>query len=185
MLGLVAAGLILSATDVGSALLFATALYIAAVAVRCVGCAIDAPSLGQRLLWTGRALGLVGAAIAVSFPATLYQEIAVLVAQGRPLTYDIERAIWYEVGMMPLTIVPALVAFRWARAGGLLFVLGGTITVAVAWLQPFGEIYPEARGTGITGIRVLDLLCQPAFVTAGLLLVGAREVRAIVRTTER
>jgi hypothetical protein len=162
--------------DPASAILFAVALLAVVVALLCVRRAIGASSARARLVWLGRALALVGAAIAVSFPATLYQEIVMLADQGRTPTYDIARAIWYETAMMPLVALPAAIALRWPRLGGALFVLTGVATAALAIWQPFGVIYPESRGW--TGAPVLDVLLQPAFVTAALLLAGSSRVWA-------
>ncbi len=162
-----------SGTDVGSTILGATALLLGALAVLGVGRAIDTPRARGRALWAGRALGLLGAVVAISFPAVLYQEIAMLVGQGRPLTYDIERALWFEFAMMPLVVVPALVALRWSRVGGVLFLLEGVFRIVVSVTQPFGVLYPEATGSGFIGIPVLDLLLQPGFITAALLLFGS------------
>ncbi len=156
----------ISGTDLGSTILFATALLVVAVAVLCAGRAIDAASLRDRLVWVGRALGLLGAAVAISFPAVLYQEIAMLIGQSRALTYDIEAALWYEFRTMPLLVVPALVALRWARVGGLLFLLDGIFNVFVASFQPFGVVYPEAASSAWIGI-------PPVFITAALLLLGS------------
>ncbi len=170
---------VLSGTDIGSTILFVTAIALGGAAILCAGRAIDASNVSERIVWAGRALGLVGAVVAVSFPATLYQEMSMLVGQGKPLTYNIERALWYEVGKMPFVLVPALVAMRWTRMGAALFVLSGIVNVLVGVFQPFGVLYPEATRSGLIGLPVVDLLLQPAFVTAALLWIGSR--RAMMR----
>lgn len=168
-----------SGTDAGSAILFAVAILLGGGAVVCGARAISAAGGREALLWAGRALGLLGAAVAISFPATLYQEIAMLAAQGRRATYDIERALWYEMRMMPLVVVPALLALRWPRAGGVLFLLEGAFAIFVSLARPFGVIYPEATGGG--GV---DLLAQtPPFVAGALLLLGT--VRRPARPVDR
>jgi hypothetical protein len=164
--------LLVSGTDGGSAVLSSAALFLVALAVGCAARAACATSLGARLVWAGRMLAMIGAAFAVVMPAILYQEIVMLTDQGRALTYDIAGAIWYEFRAMPLVILPALIAYRWARVGGVLLLLDGLFNVAFSLFQPFGVIYPDASGSGFTGVLVLDLVLQPAFVTAALLLVG-------------
>jgi hypothetical protein len=118
-------------------------------------------------------LALLAAAVAVSFPAVLYGEITMLVDQGRALTYDIQGALWYEFRAMALVLVPALVALRWARTGGVLFVLNGIFNIIVSLFQPFGVIYPEADTGGLLGLGALGLIIQPAFLIAALLLFGS------------
>lgn len=91
-----------------------------------------------------------------------------LTAQGRPLTYDMQRAFWYEMGVMPLVVVPALVALRWPRAGGMSFLMGAALTIVIALGKPFGVIYPEATGGAVADVVSL----VPPLVTALLLLLG-------------
>jgi hypothetical protein len=162
-----------SGTDPGSVILFVLAVGAVAPALLCVGRAIAARGVHRKLLWLGRALALVGAAVVVSFPAVLYQEIAMLVGQGRALTYDIQRALWYEAAVMPLVLVPALVTLRWPRLGGVLFVLDGLLNILQSLYQPFGVLYPEATAGGWTGVPLLSLILQPAFIAAALLLFGS------------
>jgi len=160
-----------SGTDPASTILFGLAIAAVALALRCAGRAFDAPGRA-KLTWIGRALALVGAAVAISFPAVLYQEIAMIAAQGRALSYDIPRALWFEAATMPLVVIPALVALRWSRAGAMLFLLDGLFNVAMSVYQPFGVLYPEAAGSGPIGVPILDLIVQPQLVVAALLLLG-------------
>jgi hypothetical protein len=156
--------------DFASAILAALGLLIGAVAAYCLGRAVDARGERIGLLWAGRALALFGAAFAIIFPAILYGEIVQLIHRGKPLTYDIEAAIWYQFRMMPLTVVPALVALRWGRIGGLLFLLLGAFSIADG-IYHFGGVnyYPE----GATGLMELVVVNMPAFLTAALLFVGS------------
>jgi hypothetical protein len=110
----------------------------------------------------------------IIFPAILYGEIVQLIQRGRPLTYDIEAAIWHEFRVMPLTVVPALVALRWARIGGLLFLLLAAYSIA-GGLYHFGGVnyYPE----GATGLMDNLIVNVPAFLTAALLFVGSERWR--------
>jgi hypothetical protein len=165
--------LVMTATDVGSVLLFGAGLFLVSLAAYCLGRAIDATGRGPRLVWSGRMLALLAAAVAVSFPAVLYGEITMLVGQGRAPTYDIEGALWYEFHAMPLVLVPGLVALRWTRSGAVLFVLDGIVNIALSVLQPFGVIYPEADSGGFLGLGALGLIMQPAFLIAALLLIGS------------
>lgn len=156
-------GVVLTSSDgssPGPTILFVTAGLVAALGAVCAGRAIDAGTVRSRLLWVGRALALVGAAVTIVFPAVLYQEIAMLASQGRQPTYDIEAAMWHEFQLMPLVVVPAFVALRWARLGAALFVLDGVF-------------------------QAIDLLIQPAFITAALLLFGSSATTNIGRATPR
>ena len=156
--------------DVASAILGALGLLVGAGAAYCLGRAVDARGQHIGLLWAGRALALFGAAFAIIFPAILYGEIVQLVQRGKPLTYDIEAAIWHEFRVLPLTVVPALVTLRWARVGGLLFLLMAAYSVADS-LYHFGGVnyYPE----GATGLMDNVIANVPAFLTATLLFVGS------------
>lgn len=162
-----------SGTDPASAILFVLAIVALAAAVLCAGRAIAARGIHRKLLWVGRVLALVGAAVAVSFPAVLYQEIATLVGQGRAPTYDIQRALWYEAASMPFVVVPALVALRWPRLGGVLLALDGSLNIIQSVYQPFGVLYPEASPGGWTGVGLLSLIMQPALIAAALLVFGS------------
>jgi hypothetical protein len=160
--------------DLASAILGVLGLLIGAGAVYCLGRAVDARGERIGLLWAGRALALFGAAFVIIFPAILYGEIVQLIQRGRPLTYDIEAAIWHEFRVMPLTVVPALVALRWARIGGLLFLLLAAYSIA-GGLYHFGGVnyYPE----GATGLMDNLIVNVPAFLTAALLFVGSERWR--------
>ncbi len=160
--------------DLASAILGVLGLLIGAGAVYCLGRAVDARGERIGLLWAGRALALFGAAFVIIFPAILYGEIVQLIQRGRPLTYDIEAAIWHEFRVMPLTVVPALVALRWARIGGLLFLLLAAYSIADG-LYHFGGVnyYPE----GATGLMDNLIVNVPAFLTAALLFVGSARWR--------
>lgn len=161
-----------SGTDPASTILFGVAIITVAVALLCVGRAGDAAAVRMKILWIGRALGLLGSAVAVSFPAELYQEIQMLVSRGETPAAWFPAAIRYQVAVMPLVTVPALVALRWARLGGVLFLIGGIFNIFESLYRPFGVVFPEATGSGWTGIGAIDLILQPAIVTAVLLLIG-------------
>ena len=156
--------------DLASAILDALALLIAAAGAYCLGRAADARRDRVGFLWAGRALGLFGAAATVAFPAILYGEIVMLAQRGQAPTYDIEAAIWHEFPLMPIVIVPALVALRWGRIGGLLFVLAAAYNIADGMFH-FGGVnyFPEAR----TDLGAFVASNGPAVLTAALLLVGS------------
>lgn len=160
--------------DPASTILFTLAMVFVGSALYCIGRAIDVHGLRTKALWIGRALGLVGAAVAASFPAVLYQEVGLVIARGD--LHDLEwlpTAIWYEFLVMPLVLVPAFVALRWSRAAAVLFLLDGAYNIFLALFQPFGELYPDATASGFIGIPLLDLILQPGFIAAFLLLFGA------------
>jgi hypothetical protein len=156
--------------DLASAILGGLGLLVGAGAAYCVGRAVDARGERIGLLWAGRGLALFGAAFVILFPAILYGEIVQLVQLGKPQTYNMEAAIWHEFRVMPLTIVPALVALRWARVGGLLFLLLAAYSIADG-LYHFGGVnyYPE----GAAGLPELLIVNVPAFLTATLLFLGS------------
>jgi len=160
--------------DLASAILGALGLLVGAGAAYCLGRAVDARGERIGLLWAGRALAMFGAAFVIIFPAILYGEIVQLIQRGKPLTYDIEAAIWHEFRVMPLTVVPALVALRWARIGGLLFLLLAAYAIADG-LYHFGGVnyYPE----GASGLMDNVIVNVPAFLTAALLFVGSTRWR--------
>jgi hypothetical protein len=156
--------------DLASAILDVLALLIGAVGAYCLGRAVDARRERVGLLWAGRALGLFGAAVAVAFPTILYGEIVMLAERGQAPTYDIEAAIWHEFWVMPLTLVPALVALRWGRIGGLLFLLLAAYNIADGVFHLGGVNYfPEAR----TDLAAYVMSNGPAVLTAALLLIGS------------
>jgi len=156
--------------DLASAILGGLGLLVGAGAAYCVGRAVDARGERIGLLWAGRALALFGAAFVIIFPAILYGEIVQLVQRGKAQTYDMEAAVWHEFRVMPLTVVPALVALRWGRIGGLLFLLLAAYNIADG-LYHFGGVnyYPEGA-TGLLGNLIVNV---PAFVTAALLFLGS------------
>jgi hypothetical protein len=117
----------------------------------------------------GPGLALLGAAFAISFPGQLFQEILMLQSRGQTPADWYPRAIWYAAATMPLVLVPALVALRWPRVGGMLFVLGGVFNVLESVYHPFGVIFPEMT-TDPIALTVSAFL--PGFITAALLLVG-------------
>jgi hypothetical protein len=156
--------------DLASAILGLLGLVVGALAAYCLGRAVDARGERVGLLWVGRGLALAGAAVAIVFPAILYGEIVQLIHRGKAQTYDMEAAIWYQVRVMPLTVVPALVALRWGRIGAVLFLLFAVYSVADG-LYHFGGVnyFPE----GATGLGELLLTNVPALLTATLLYFGS------------
>lgn len=156
--------------DIASAILGGLGLLIGVAAAYCLGRAID--ERGQRvgLLWAGRAFALFGAAFAILFPAVLYGEIVQLVQRRKALTYDIEAAIWQQFRVLPLTVVPALLALRWGRIGGLLFLLLAVYNVADG-LYHFGGVnyFPD----GVSSLPELLLVNAPVVLTAALLYLGS------------
>src|SRR5512140_3639368 len=89
--------------DPASTLLFILAITFAGAALFCVGRAIDVGGARAKALWMGRALGLLGAAVAVSLPGILYQEVGLDISADdlNDLAW-LPTAIWYEFLVMPL-----------------------------------------------------------------------------------
>ena len=157
-----------SGIDPGSTILFALAIPGIAVALICVGYAVEVRELRGRLVWLGRALAFFGAAFTVSFPAQLYQEILTLESRGQAPAGWYPRAIWYSAATIPLVLVPALVSLRWPRLAGTLFVVAGIFNAAESVYHPFGVTFPEMTTDSLT----LTLASLPVFVTAALLIAG-------------
>lgn len=156
--------------DAGSGILVLLALLIGAAAAYSLGRAVDARRQRAGLLWAGRALALAGAAFAVAFPSVLYGEMVMLAQQGKPAGYDMEAALWHTVSVLPLGIVPALVALRWGRIGGLLLLLLTAYGIADSVYHFDGVNYfPQAR----TDLMTRIIVNAPAVATAVLLFVGS------------
>ena len=156
--------------DAGSGIFVLLALLVGAAAAYSLGRAIDARRQRAGALWLGRALALAGAAVAVAFPSVLYGEMVMLAQQGRSAGYDIEAALWHEVSVLPLGILPALVALRGGRVGGLLLLLLTAYGVADSIYHFDGVNYfPQARTDLVTRI----IVNAPAVATAVLLFVGS------------
>jgi len=157
--------LALSDLDRASALLFSAATVVAAGAVLCLGRAVQATPGAGRWAWAGRALGLGGAAIAIAFPALLYAELT--------HATDLDDVVWMPRAfaltavLVPVTVVPALVALRWTRAGGLLFLGNALVAAANTVYDPFGA-FPYRDPVG--GL-VFDAM--PRAFTAAVLLIAA------------
>lgn len=160
--------------DLGSGILVLLALLIGAVAAYCLGRAVDARRHRVGLLWAGRGLALAGAAFALAFPTVLYGEIVMLSQQGKSAGYDIEAALWHTIRVIPLGVLPGLVALRWARIGGLLLLVLTAYGIADG-VYHFGGVnyFPEASTDLITKV----ISNAPAVVTAVLLFVGSERWR--------
>jgi hypothetical protein len=128
---------------------------------------INATGTPARLVWIGRALALLGAAVAIAFPGVLYRE---LVGIALPRGADV---VWMPTGiaqtalLMPLTVIPALVSLRGALLGGYLFILNAVVSAVFVVFDPFGA-FPYRD---VAGGLVFDV--GPRLLTAALLLVGA------------
>ena len=157
--------------DPGSTILFATAAVVGLSALGCVARAIGARGTAVRVVWTGRALALLGAATAIAFPGILYRE---LVDIALPREADIG---WMPTGiaqsalLMPLTVVPALLSLRWTRLGGVLFLVNAIVSAAFVVYDPFGAFPYRDIGGGL----VFDV--GPRLLTAALLLGGGAAIQ--------
>ncbi len=109
----------------------------------------------------------------MSFPASLFSEVVFTLGRGHTPGAWYPNAIYYSAATMPLVAVPAVVALRWSRLGGALFILAGLFDIYQRLYQPFGVIFPEATQSGFIGVPVLDMLIQPGFIVAALLFIGS------------
>lgn len=154
--------------DGASLILSALALGFAAGALWCTRRAFAAHGARAKFAWAGRALALAGGGVAIWFPAELYGELAMVAPRGSDDVLWLPNAIWYQLALMPLTVVPALVALRWPRAAGALFVANVTLTILAEFLRPFGVIFPDASHDVATYLFEYG----PPALTALLLLAG-------------
>jgi hypothetical protein len=155
--------------DPASFVLFALALAFGLGALWCARSSLRTRGTRARAAWAGRALGLVGAGVAVSMPAVLYGELVMVATRGSDDVLWLPRAIWYQVALIPVTVVPALVALRWTRTGGALFALGAAFAAIEALAHPFGVFFPDSAPFDI-GVAANVLV--PPLLTAALLLAG-------------
>jgi hypothetical protein len=162
--------LLFSRIDRASAILFVLGLGAGAVAIWCLGSAIEARDGRDRILWIGRAAAFGGAAFSVSFPGQLYQEIQMLLSRSQTPDAWYPGAIWYSAATMPLVIVPALVALPWSRLGGALFLADALFIVVERLYRPFGVIFPDASTDPGTFVA---FVLAPPLVTGLLLLAGS------------
>lgn len=114
----------------------------------------------------------MGAAIAISFPVTLFNEVVFSIGRGGRPGGWFPNAVDREAATIPLVALPAVIALRWPRLGAALWVVSGLYGAYEKVYQPFGVIFPEATRSGFIGIPILDALMQPAFIVAVPLLVG-------------
>lgn len=163
----------LSHINVGTLILYVIALPAVAMTLFCLNRAFEERQWRGKATWIGRALGMGGAALAVSGPAGLFNEVVFLIGRGGTPGAWFPRAIDYQGAMIPFTVIPALAALRWPRLGAGLFVIAGLFDIYQRVYQPFGVIFPEATQSGPIGIPVLDAIIQPAFIVAAFLLLGS------------
>ena len=117
--------------DVAASILFAAAFAVGLSSVACMTRAIKATGTPARLVWIGRALALLGAAVAIAFPGVLYRELVdVALPQGADVAW-MPTGIAQTALLMPLTVIPALVSLRRARLSGYLFILSAVVSAVL------------------------------------------------------
>lgn len=167
--------IVFSGADQASTILYSVALILVAPTFLCFSYAIEARRIRPRLMWIGRALALLGAATAIAFPGILYAELVTIVERATGDPEVLARGIAQNAIWMPFTVIPALLALRWTRVGGYLFLLNAGVAAILAVDDPFNA-FPDRD---IAGGLVFDV--APRAVTAVLLIVGglrpARERR--------
>jgi hypothetical protein len=154
--------------DPFSAIMTALALVSAVGALWGVRATIRARGARARLAWLGRSFALLGAAFSFWFPASLYGELLMVLPTGSDDVIWLPRAIWAQLAMMPLTVIPALVALRSTREGAVLFAIALLITIADELFQPFGVLFPDASH----GLAAYAFTFGPQLLVVALLLAG-------------
>ncbi|MDE3113745.1 MAG: hypothetical protein KGN00_09910 [Chloroflexota bacterium] len=157
--------IVLSGTDTASTILFSAALVVVAPAFLCFTRAISSRRVRARIAWTGRALALVGTAVAIAFPGILYGEVLMLLGRGQDPSALVPGIVQSAV-LIPATAIPALLSLRWTRLGGYLFLLNAALAAILQVDDPFGA-FPDR---GVLGGLVFDV--APRALTAVLLTVG-------------
>ena len=157
----------MQAMDIASAILFAAASVVGLSSLLCVRRMIGAGGTPARLVWSGRALALLGAAVAIAFPGVLYRELVdIALPRGADVAW-MRTGIAQTALLMPLTVIPALVALRHSLLGGSLFALNAIVSAVLVAYDPFGA-FPYRD---VPGGLVFDV--GPRLLTAALLLGGA------------
>lgn len=154
--------------DPASAILSAVAVLFGLGALWCVRRLVMTSGAMGRLAWAGRAFALLGAAFAIWFPAELYGELTVVVRTGSDDVVWLPRAIWISAATSPLLVLPALIALRAPRVGGLLFVLTLVLHALEELTRPFGVLFPDASHDVIAAVFSYG----PLVLTSFLLLLG-------------
>ena len=161
--------------DRATPLFLAASFAIALVGLVLVIRAFSAPAWSARLTWLARGLALFGAAVAVAFPAILYGEIAVVLPRDPGLVPAIAKEIEVDLIEKPFVLVPVLVALRWVRAGGALFLLSAIGAYVFARYDPLGGFPDRSVGDAIVFGVVPPLVVGILLLVAGALPRPPRE----------
>lgn len=154
--------------EAGTALLIASASAVGVVAAAACARSIDARSAAARAVWLARVFGLIGAAIAILFPAILVGEFA-FVAPGDAEGYAmLAGEIRFTALTLPLAVVPIVVALRMPVAGGVLVLLSAAWGFVQGAFDPFGAFPERAVTASIVMNTVPPLAIGLALVVGGL-----------------
>lgn len=160
-------------------LLIAAAGAIGLIAALAFARSVEARAAGTRTVWIARGFGLVGAAIAVLFPAILFGEMRYASPGVITPNEMVLGEIRFSVLTLPFTLVPIVVAMRMPVAGGLLFLILTAFEVVQGVYDPTGS-FPE-RSTDLSALlmgALPSLLVGVALIVGGVLM--RREPREVV-----
>lgn len=160
-------------------LLIAAAGAIGLIAALAFARSVEARAAGTRTVWIARGFGLVGAAIAVLFPAILFGEMRYASPGVITPNEMVLGEIRFSVLTLPFKLVPIVVAMRMPVAGGLLFLILTAFEVVQGVYDPTGS-FPE-RSTDLSALlmgSLPSLLVGVALIVGGVLM--RREPREVV-----
>lgn len=145
-LTLLGAALAAPRLSVAELLIIIAAATIGVVAAFAFARAVEARTVASTTVWVARGLGLVGAAIAVWFPAILFGELRYIAPGNDAAVAMVLGEIRFTVLTLPFTLIPIVVALRMPVAGGVLFLVMSALNVVQGVFDPTGS-FPE-RSTG-------------------------------------
>ena len=157
----------------GEVLLVASAATIGLAAALSFARALDATGGGSRAVWISRGVGLLGAAIAVWFPAILFGELR----DSRTGTYTPIEVVRGEITASAFDLVygliPIVVALRFPVAGGVLFLLNAVVGFVLGAFDPFGSFPERAVGPSVLVNTIPPLIVGLALIFGGLAMRDA------------
>lgn len=152
----------------GEVLLVAAAASIGIAAAFAFARAADTHSGAALAVWLARGFGLVGAAIAVWFPAILFGEMRDYQTGAYTPIEVVRGEIDAAAFGLVYGLIPIVVALRLPVAGGVLFLLNAAVGFVLGAFDPFGSFPERAVGPSIVANTVPPLAIGLALIAGGL-----------------